>query len=120
MTRTLLLAFSLLMCTGWLLAQEDSHQGMNKGDSMSQTNVEGSLQGSNGSFTLTDTTGKIYQLEGDASQLGEHVGHEVRVTGMMSGAASGAMANSGGESTLQVKSLKHISKTCKSGSKMKK
>jgi Protein of unknown function (DUF5818) len=120
MTKTLLLVLSLLMCTGWLLAQEDSHQGMNKGDAMSQTNVEGCLQGSNGSFTLTDTAGKMYQLQGDSSQLGEHVGHEVRVAGIMATAASDSMSNGGGESTLQVKSLKHISKTCKSGSKMKK
>src|SRR5258708_23423416 len=109
MLKTLLLAFSLLMCTGWLLAQEDSHQGMNKGDSMSQTNVEGCLQGSNGSFTLTDTTGKMYQLQGDAAQLGEHVGQEVRVTGMMTVGSSDPMENGGDDSTLQVAHCKHIS-----------
>jgi len=119
MTKTLLLVFTMLMCTGWLLAQDDSHQGMKKGDEMSQTNVEGCLSGTNGSYMLTDAAGKTYQLQGDTSKLGEHVGHEVKVTGMMAGSGD-SMANGAGESTLQVKSIKHVAKSCKSSGTMKK
>jgi hypothetical protein len=119
MTKVLLLIVSLVLCAGVLLAQEQTRPGMNKNDEMSPTSVEGCLQGANGSFTLTDNTGKTYQLEADAAQLSEHVGHEVRVTGTLAG-SSGSMAGGATQPTLQVKSLKHISKSCKDAGKMKK
>ena len=81
--------------------------------------VEGCLSGSNGNFTLTDKNGMAYQLTGDSSTLSEHVGHEVKVTGMSSSSASGSSASTGGSGqTLQVSSVKHISKTCKSAGGM--
>jgi hypothetical protein len=95
---------------------------MNSGQnsaSASEKTVTGCLNGSNGSFTLTDKHGKSYQLTGDTAKLTEHVGHEVKVTGTASegssGAASGTTAGAGAEQTLQVTSLKHISKTCQAG-----
>lgn len=89
-----------------------------------QTTVEGCLSGSNGNFTLTDKNGMSYQLTGDTAKLSEHVGHEVKVTGTSSaggGATGGESASStgaGAASSLQVSSVKHISKTCKSGGGM--
>ncbi|HTT24919.1 MAG TPA: DUF5818 domain-containing protein [Candidatus Sulfotelmatobacter sp.] len=86
-----------------------------------QMTVEGCLSGSNGNFTLTDKNGTSYQLTGDTAKLSAHVGHEVKVTGSSASAGEGASgsaetsaAGSAGE-TLHVTSLKHISKTCKSG-----
>jgi len=85
--------------------------------------VEGCLQGSDGNFTLTDSSGTTYQLAGDTSKLTEHVGHEVRIKGSTSGASSsgagasagaGAGASAGGQQTLTVESVKHVAKTCKS------
>jgi uncharacterized protein DUF5818 len=79
--------------------------------------VEGCLQGSDGNFTLTDSSGTTYQLAGDTSKLTEHVGHEVRIKGSTSGAGSsgaGASASAGGQQTLTVESVKHVAKTCKS------
>lgn len=83
-----------------------------------KTTVEGCLSGSNGSYMLTDSQGKSYQLQGDTSKLANHVNHEVRVTGTESAAgAPGAnsMSNGAGgsEITLDVTSVKHVSKTCK-------
>lgn len=84
--------------------------------------VEGCLSGSSGNFTLTDKKGMSYQLTGDTAKLSEHVGHEVKVTGTTSSAgAAGAEGSTGAASgtagageTLQVTSVKHVSKTCKS------
>jgi len=83
--------------------------------------VEGCLSGSSGNFTLTDKNGTAYQLTGDTAKLSEHVGHEVKVTGTSGTAGTGASgstetsASGAAGQTLQVTSLKHISKTCKSG-----
>jgi len=111
--------FGLLLCTGWLLAQ-DSGMGkgqMGKGES-GQMKVEGCLQKSDSGFSLTDAAGKMYTLQGDASKLTEHVGHEVMVTGTSS--SDSAMSNASSEPVLQVTNLKHVSKTCKSAGKMSK
>jgi hypothetical protein len=87
-----------------------------------ETTVRGCLSNSNGNFMLTDKSGNTYQLMGDNSKMSEHVGHEVKVTGTASAApasgasSSDAMGQSGSSSqTLQVTSLKHISKTCQAG-----
>lgn len=86
----------------------------------SQTSVEGCLSGANGSYTLTDNQGKTYQLTGDSAKLSKHVGHEVKVTGTESaaGSAAGSSSNmaSGSQMSLEVSTLKHISKTCSNGS----
>jgi hypothetical protein len=125
MTKTLMLASVLLFSAAWIQAQQYPQTGSKaSGASSGQTKVEGCLQGANGNFTLTDTMGKTYQLEADASMLSEHVGHEVQVTGTVAAAAgeSGSMAgtaSSGAQQpTLQVQHLKHVSKSCKTGSKM--
>jgi hypothetical protein len=85
-----------------------------------QMTVEGCLSGTSGNFTLSDKNGTTYQLTGDTAKLSEHVGHEVKVTGMSSSGSSagggdnaktGASASGGGQ-TLQVSSVKHVSKTC--------
>jgi hypothetical protein len=90
------------------------------------TSVEGCLSGSSGNYTLAAKDGTTYQLTGDTAKLSEHVGHEVKVTGTANSAASspsssGASSSSsagttGSEKSLQVTSVKHISKTCQSGS----
>lgn len=122
MTRTLLLACTLICSAAWLLAQGyPSQSGSSQTGSAAagQTTVQGCLQGSNGTYTLTDKSGTTYQLQGDTSKLSAHVGHEVQVTGTTSaaGATSSSMGSQAGgaqQPTLTVQSMKHISKTCKS------
>jgi hypothetical protein len=122
MQRILTLAFVLLCSAAWLQAQQTTPQGSYPGSDQtqatsSQTSVEGCLQGSNGTFTLTDSSGMTYQLEGDASMLSKHVGHEVRVTGSVSGSGTASSAGStspgGSPQTLTVTKVKHISENCK-------
>lgn len=135
MRQVLLLVSVLLLGLTWAIAQ-DTTQGstspskgtnpMNSGQNAQtstggEKTVTGCLSGSNGSYTLTDKHGMSYQLTGDTAKLSEHVGHEVRITGTAS--ASGSSATSptaggttgGAEQSLQVTSLKHISKTCSTG-----
>lgn len=85
------------------------------------TTVEGCLSGSSGNYTLTDKQGNTYQLTGDTAKLSEHVGHEVKIMGTESGGESAGTAASGSTTggashSLQVMSVKHMSKSCQSGS----
>src|SRR5437764_10847331 len=121
MYKILMLSLVLLVSAAWLNAQTypQSDASQTAGQTMSgQTTVEGCLQGSNGNYTITDNKGTMYQLSGDTSKLNDHVGHEVQITGTSSAAAassnSGA-ASGGTQQSLDVKNIKHISKTCKSG-----
>lgn len=124
MLRTLLLTLTLVLSAAWLQAQD--HYGPQAGSSQSgttaaagQTTVQGCLQASDGNYTVTDKSGTTYQLQGDTSKLSAHVGHEVQITGKISGAAAtssamGAPAGATQQPTLTVQSMKHISTTCKS------
>jgi hypothetical protein len=96
--------------------------------SMSQTSangdwIQGCLNGSDGNYTLTDQSGNSYRLTGDTAKLSEHIGHEVKVSGTKSSAtatgasegnaSSSSMGQTGGsQQTIQVSSVKHVSKTC--------
>src|ERR1700757_2484236 len=118
----LILSIMLLGLT-WAIAQDQSGAASRRaGQSAgSQMTVEGCLSGSNGNFTITDKNGTSYQLTGDTAKLSEHVGHEVKITGTPSSGAAGgenASAGAGSSQTLQVSSVKHVSKTCKSGGGM--
>ena|SRR6476620_8241628 len=89
----------------------------------SGTGIEGCLSGSAGNFTLTDQSGKTWQLAGDTSKLSDHVGHQVRLTGTdtsasaAGGPSSGATATGAGaaaatQSTFNVTKVKMISSSC--------
>lgn len=99
--------------------------------SAGSSSVEGCLAGSAGSYTLTDSTGKTWQLAGDTSKLSDHVGHQVRITGSdnssaggsassPSGAgssASGGAGAGGSQPTFNVSKVKMISSSCPTPSK---
>ena len=150
--RILLLALTLLVSTALLQAQDQAPQGQapqatpqdqtpqpeqpqdqtpsnsrrmgQMGGHGSAQTVEGCLQNSNGTFMLTDSSGTMYQLQGDSSKLTEHVGHEVRITGTTSagstasnsgdsaGAASGMPSSSGAQPMLMVQKVRDVSKSC--------
>lgn len=153
--KMLMLALTLLISTALLQAQDQAPQGQSPqaapqaeqpqdqapttdssrmgsgqmGNQGSAQTVEGCLQNSNGNFTLTDSSGTMYQLQGDTSKLSAHVGHEVRVTGMTSsgsntssettGAGSGMPSSSGAQPMLTVQKFKHVSKNCNSNGMVK-
>jgi len=122
--RYLLLLSVLLLGASWVVAQSDASQSKTSTSSStgSTTSVQGCLSSSDGNYTLTEKNGTTYQLNGDAAVLSKHVGHEVKITGTENTATAsasgetpvGGMAQSGNsaERSIQVSSLKHISKTC--------
>jgi hypothetical protein len=138
MPKMLSLAFALLLSAAWMQAQTTpqtdagqagSATSAQSGAAAGQTSIQGCLQGSNGSFTLTADSGTTYQLQGDNSKLSKHVGHEVEVTGSTSasggsgsamspssgaaGSTAGSSAGaSAGSQTLNVDSVKQVAKTC--------
>ena len=129
--KQLLLVGVMLLSGAWVAAQStsspsssgssesgsaaSSQSGSDAGQSAgAHQSVEGCLSGSDGKYTLTDKQGTAYQLTGDTSKLAEHVGHEVKITGSTS-SGEGSAASAGGSQTLEVKSVKHVSKTCQSG-----
>jgi hypothetical protein len=98
--------------------------------SNSSTSIEGCLSGSAGNFTLTDQSGKTWQLAGDTSKLSDHVGHQIRLMGTdnsssasgssspsssnpsSSAGATGAGSSAGSQPTFTVNKVKMISSTC--------
>jgi hypothetical protein len=125
MTKTILLTFTLLSCTAWMMAQStpssssspdtsssgqssasQSSAGQNGASAPSQsgsmngseTTIRGCLNSSGGGYSLTDASGTTYQLQGDTSKLSAHVNNEVEVKGTASGASgagAGASASAG-------------------------
>ncbi len=124
MRHTILFLSVLLLGVSWAVAQDGASQTSQSGQTSSaggEMTVQGCLTGASGSFTLTDQNGTIYRLTGDTAKLSEHVGHEVKISGAASSAsapnsaeASGTADGSNSGQTLQVSSVKHISKTCQS------
>src|SRR5579883_2550796 len=83
----------LLLCAIWVTAQTYPSQGSTQPSqttSNEETSVQGCLSGTNGNYTLTDSTGNSYQLAGDTSKLSKHVGHKVEVTGTTNTASTNA------------------------------
>jgi hypothetical protein len=138
MRQLLLLLSMLLLGACWAAAQDTTTQpnadpnqasqtsassGQTASTTAGGTTVEGCLSGSSGNYTLTDKNGVSYQLTGDSAKLSEHVGHEVKITGTASSASPNGGGTStgttgtanGGSQTLEVSSVKHISKTCHNG-----
>ena len=119
MPKTLMLVLALLVSSAWLTAQEYPQTGASQTGNAAagQNTIQGCLQGSNGSYTLTADSGTTYQLQGDTSMLSKHVGHEVQITGTPSGAGrSEASPNAGAageaQQALTVDNVKHVAKTC--------
>lgn len=118
MKRILLLSSILLLSAVWALAQYDTQSGASSQSSSdaSKTTVEGCLSGSNGSYSLTDKSGTMYQLTGDTAKLEKHVGHTMQVTGTAtasSASKAGSMSGSADtQQTFNVTSFKHVSANC--------
>lgn len=123
MKRSCLMAATLLVSL-WVFAQGGSPPGQQPstqtsseataGDRTGQT-IEGCLAGSGGSFTLTESSGKTYQLAGDTAKLGEHVGHMLRISGSEKNAGadpSGGSSSASAQPTFTVQKVKMVSASC--------
>ena len=116
--KALYIAAATLLLSVWAFAQTTSpaEKQSNPVQAGSQqtggggNTIEGCLAGSAGSFTLTDSSGKTYQLAGDTAKLSEHVGHTLRISG--SPKSAGADPQEGAQPTFTVEKVKMISSSC--------
>ena len=113
MRKTLILLL-VLVSASWLLAQDN----MGKSSGSAGTTIEGCVSTASEHYYLTDSTGKKYFLSGYANKLKDHVGHDVKVTGVL-GVKTTDTTQQGAESTakempvLKVKSIQHVADSCK-------
>jgi hypothetical protein len=120
MYRTLTLLLTLLASAAWVQAQAypQSEPAQSAGAAAGYMTVQGCLSGSDGNYTLTADNGTTYQLTGNTAELKDHVGHEVQITGKTSSSSAASSSTAATQQgVLKVKSMKHISKTCKSASR---
>lgn len=80
----------------------------------SAQSLQGCITKVGSGFSLTDNSGKTYQLAGDASKLAEEVGHYDQVWGKEEGSTAGAAASAGAPTTFTVTRVKVVSTTCPS------
>jgi hypothetical protein len=121
MTKAWMLAFVLVLAV-WLQSQNPPRTGNPSDHPTEHANtVQGCLRGSVGNFILTDNLGTMYQVLGNASNLGKHIGHEVQITGIPSTSTWEADQDSGNGSTnsaqhqiIQLQDVEHVSNTCES------
>ncbi len=122
MRKFFLAAAVFLLSSSWALAQNNPSPAQSpdksqtsksdKSSDKSGNTVEGCLTGAADTFTLTDATGKTYQLTGDTKGLKENVGNMVRLYG--SAATSGPNPFSAEQqATFGVKNVESLGKTCK-------
>ncbi len=103
MRKTLMITLVVLVSTAWLAAQDSGQMGKSPG----MATIQGCLSSSGGHYQVTDSGGKVYQLSYDPNKLAHHVGHEIKVTGMVD--------TSGAQPVVKVKTLTHIADSCMAG-----
>ena len=121
MKRLFLTTVILLISSSWATMQSSSPSGQQQpdksqtpaSDHKGQQSIEGCLSGAANTFTLTDATGKTYELLDHTSGLNENVGHKVRVWGYESSPGSSTRISASGPYLFGVKSIESLSDTCK-------
>jgi hypothetical protein len=138
MKRWFLITAVLLLSSAWMIAQSsnpptapDNSQSTQPSSQQPDTSqskepassdhqghtIEGCITSVAGGYTLTDNSGKTYQLAGDTSKLANENGHWDQVSGTEEGSAGGAASSSGASSsgaptTFTVRKIKVVSTTC--------
>src|SRR5215475_486456 len=82
------------------------------GTDQAARSITGCITKVGGGFSLTDNSGKTYQLAGDTSKLADENGHYDQVWGKEEGGTAGAAASSGAPTTFTVTRVKVVSTTC--------
>lgn len=121
MKKICLLSAVVLLSSLCLVAQTTTGSSSQSDNNMHKTTVEGCLGGSAGSYTLTEKSGKEFDLQGDSSKLSDHVGQEVRITGAetkpsnsagSTSSTSGSTSNSTSKRSIDVTNVEKVSDTC--------
>ena len=119
MHKTVLLALALLISAVCSPAQQGhSSSSADQKNVPGLTTIEGCLQSASGQYSLTDSSGKVYQLSGYANKLSRHIGHQVQITGKpgvktVSDTSYGAASSAEQIPVFDVKTVTHVADTCK-------
>jgi hypothetical protein len=89
-------------------AQNGTPQSTEHGEAGSQVDVVGCLSEQSGSFKLTDEDGYIYDLEGQTAGLENHVGDELKVSGLRAHPTIPPTGHPLPETTLRVTALRTL------------
>lgn len=121
MKKLFLLTCVLLLSAGIAAAQDTPPSGDQPtqpaqsetapADTTDQTTLRGCLSGSGENFTFTDQAGISYRLGGNFAMLGEHVGHDVELTGKL-GDTSAASDQPADQKLFEVANVKMVAETC--------
>ena len=86
LTAALLLSSACMF--GQAAAQAGSSDSSKANSNANEVTIDGCLSGSAGNYTLTDSSGMSYQLQGETSKLSDQVGHQVQIKGTKTASAS--------------------------------
>lgn len=118
MRKSCLLAATLLLSV-WVFAQTAPSAGQQSNPVLAGSQadrggnaIEGCIAGAPGSFTLTDSSGKTYQLAGDTAKLNDHVGHTLLVSGSQKSGGADPQGGSSAQPTFIVQKVKMVSSSC--------
>jgi hypothetical protein len=101
MKKILTLLAAMLMTAFLASAQDTSMSGSTETKANSTPiSLQGCLSGTDGAYNLTDKqTGMVFSLTGKSDTLGQHVGHEVEITGQKSTASNDSAMNNSADSS---------------------
>lgn len=116
MKKLYLLSAIVLLSSVWVVAQSATGSNAQSNHKM-KTTVEGCLGGSAANYVLTESSGKEFDLRGDTSKLGEHLGQEVKISGeeetmSKSSTAASSSTSTASKPTIEVSSVEKIANTC--------
>ena len=125
MKKLLMVMLVAAVCTTWAAAQDD-HDTKGKGDTRTVTGCL-SKGDSAKEFVLTEADGSTWEVRSSTVQLGEHVGHQVSATGVVSHAKmhnmkedakdmaqdSGMKKDNSEHGHMKVTDVKMVSDSCK-------
>ena len=115
MRKTFMLSLLLLISAVWLHGQD---AGQAPGKTSDVPTLQGCLQNSHNTYTLTEENGTTHQLVGALNKLGHQVGRQIEVTGKpgmrtadstLAGGASSATE----QEVFEVKTVKRLADECK-------
>lgn len=125
MKRTILFTLILLCSSAWAVAQSTPSSGdhadkdqVKREMHTSETVIRGCLNGSADSYTLTDSSGTQYQLQGNTSKLSSRVNTQVEIRGTPSGTpgtgtqGTGTATTQGSVPSFNVMQVKKIAGSC--------
>ncbi len=118
--RLLITACMLIAVSSWTIAAQDKDKDEQQaGKNVTVTGCLAKGESPN-EFHLTAENGKTYDVRSDSTNLSEHVGHKVKVTGVNMKESAAEEKHEKGERSeapeagnLRVSKVEHLSDTCK-------